>query len=341
MSQTHYSNNQMLTSLLRDVSRSFYLTLRVLPVAVRPQIGLAYLLARTADTIADTELVPLERRFAALQSLLDRITAANNKPLDFGELARHQGSPAERVLLERCENSLEFLNALPIADGELVVDVLRTILSGQELDLRRFGQASSSNIVSLRSAAELDDYTYRVAGCVGEFWTHSCRAHLFPLADLDDAFLLLNGVRFGKGLQLINILRDLAVDLRQGRCYLPSEQLQLHGLSPQDLVQSSNEPRLRPIYNGHLDLAEAHLAAGWAYTNKLPRRAIRVRLACAWPLLIGRQTLRLLRQGPVLNPENRPKVTRGDVRMLLWRSVFFYPWPSRWEGLFEAAGKDH
>jgi len=43
--------------LLKATSRSFYLTLRVLPAAVRSQIGLAYLLARTTDTIADTELV--------------------------------------------------------------------------------------------------------------------------------------------------------------------------------------------------------------------------------------------------------------------------------------------
>ena len=47
----------MLTSLLKEVSRSFYLTMRVLPSAIRPQIGLAYLLARTTDTIADTEIV--------------------------------------------------------------------------------------------------------------------------------------------------------------------------------------------------------------------------------------------------------------------------------------------
>jgi len=63
-------------------------------------------------------------------------------------------------------------------------------------------------------------------GCVGEFWTRICRAHLFPTAVLDDAFLLSNGVRFGKGLQLVNILRDLPVDLRHGRCYLPSVDLQ-------------------------------------------------------------------------------------------------------------------
>ena len=58
--QMDYGSHQLLTSLLRDVSRSFYLTLRILPSGIRQQIGLAYLLARTTDTIADTELLPLE-----------------------------------------------------------------------------------------------------------------------------------------------------------------------------------------------------------------------------------------------------------------------------------------
>ena len=82
--------------------------------------------------------------------------------------------------------------------------------------MRRFAGASAQSLVALRTDEELDDYTYRVAGCVGEFWTKMCRAHLFPRAPLDDAFLLANGVRFGKGLQLVNILRDVAADLRHG-----------------------------------------------------------------------------------------------------------------------------
>ncbi len=61
------NQKELLTDLLKQTSRSFYLTLRVLPGAIRPQIGLAYLLARTADTIADTELVPAEQRIDALK----------------------------------------------------------------------------------------------------------------------------------------------------------------------------------------------------------------------------------------------------------------------------------
>src|SRR5436309_2539803 len=102
----------MLNNLLKQTSRSFYLTLRVLPGAIRPQIGLAYLLARTSDTIADTDLVPLEQRLKALQSFRDRMLGLPGVPLEFGEMARQQGSAAERTLLEKCEVSLSLLRTL-------------------------------------------------------------------------------------------------------------------------------------------------------------------------------------------------------------------------------------
>ena len=105
---------------------------------MRPQIGLAYLLARTTDTIADTEIVPLAQRLDALQKLRERILGQNSAPLNFGELARQQGSPAEKSLLEKVEDSLALLQTLSPADLKLVREVLTTITSGQELDLRRF-----------------------------------------------------------------------------------------------------------------------------------------------------------------------------------------------------------
>ena len=144
-------------------------------------------------------------------------------------------------------------------------------------------------------------------------------------------FCLANGVRFGKGLQLVNILRDLPADLRRGCCYLPAERLASLPLAPAELLEPANEPRLRPLYDGYLDRAEGHLRAGWAYTNALPRRSVRLRLACSWPILIGLETLQLLRTGKVLDPRQRIKVSRQRVRQLRLRSVLLYPWRRAWE----------
>src|SRR2546421_5177363 len=98
-------SKQSLDDLLKATSRSFYLTLRVLPARVRPQIGLAYLLARTTDTIADTEIVPIEQRLQALAALRRRIVGEGGQPLNFGELLRKQGATAEQLLLEKREES--------------------------------------------------------------------------------------------------------------------------------------------------------------------------------------------------------------------------------------------
>jgi farnesyl-diphosphate farnesyltransferase len=328
-----------LNDLLKATSRSFYLTLRVLPARVRPQIGLAYLLARTTDTLADTELVPPAQRLDALQKLRERILGQSSAPLNFGELAKHQGSHAEKLLLEKVEGSLALLQTLSPQDLKLVRDVLAIIISGQELDLRRFSNASAENIVPLETAAGLDDYTYRVAGCVGGFWTKICRAHLFPNARLDETQLIADGIRFGKGLQLVNILRDVPKDLRNGRCYLPLEKLAEIGLQPEDLLQPSNEGKLRPLYDSYLDLAESHLTTGWRYTNTLPFSQFRVRLACAWPVLIGVKTISRLRDGNALDPQRRIKISRGEVRGIILRSVLACPFPGLWQKLAVSSGK--
>ena len=134
---------------------------------------------------------------------------------------------------------------------------------------------------------------------------------------MDDAVLLKNGIRFGKGLQLVNILRDIPKDLRMGRCYLPRRQLEAAGLAPADLLTPNCEARFRPLYMQYLDLAEGHLAAGWAYTNSLPRKHFRLHLACAWPLLIGKKTLKGMRQQNVLDPAHRIKIKRSEVRHIM------------------------
>ena len=325
--------------LLRATSRSFYLTLRVLPARVRPQIGLAYLLARTTDTVADTEIVPLAQRLDALQKLRARILGQNSAPLNFGELARQQAASAEKLLLEKVEASLALLPTLSPADLQLVRDVLTTITSGQELDLRRFANAGAGQIIALETAAELDDYTYRVAGCVGEFWTKICRAHLFPSARLDEKQFIADGIRFGKGLQLVNILRDLPADLKIGRCYLPTQRMDEANLRPETLLSPANEQKFLPLYHDNLDRAEAHLAAGWRYTNTLPFGQFRVRLACAWPILIGVKTIGRLRTANVIGLQRRIKISHGERNGIIWRSVLASPVPFLWRNLYAPGAK--
>ena len=322
-----------LAILLKQTSRTFHKTLIVLPAAIRFQISLAYLLARTTDSIADTEIVPVQQRLRALQQLRERILGEHDTILDITTLADRQGDLAERELLANCDRSLAELQELSADDLQCVREVLKTIISGQELDLQRFADASSAGIIALQNDAELDDYTHRVAGCVGEFWTKMCRAHLFPRAKLEETRFLSDAIRFGKGLQLVNILRDLPIDLRKGRCYIPVDRLKELGLQPADLLQVSNESGFKPLYEHYLNLAQSHLIAGWNYTNTVPRNQVRVRLACAWPILIGVDTIRRMRAENILDANRRIKISRAEVRRIMVQTLVRYPLGSAWQRL--------
>jgi len=326
-----------LEDLLRATSRSFYLTLRVLPRAVRPQISLAYLLARTSDTVADAPLLSLDQRLEGLRRFRSRLLGEKAETFDFAQFARQEAS-AERQLLERANEIIVALQAFSASDQELIRQVLTTIISGQELDLQRFGAPAEKGAVrALRTDAELDDYTYRVAGCVGEFWTRLCRAHLFPQATIDDARLIDDGIRFGKGLQLVNILRDVPEDLRAGRCYLTAERLEPLGLRPETLLDANHEAAFLRLYREYLDRATQHLDAGWRYTNTLPFGQFRVRLACAWPILIGSKTIAKLKTADVSTLKQRVKVSRGEVRGIMARSLLAVALPFWWRRLYSSS----
>ena len=294
--------------LLRDVSRSFYLTLRVLPREIRPQISLAYLLARATDTIADTKAVPRAKRIVALQQLQN----LSHVP-ELGAIAERQTSAAEKQLLERLEDCVIALGQFDEADGRRIQELLKIIVGGQIFDLQRFPGETEKELVGLSNDEELDRYTYMVAGCVGEFWTKMCVAHVEALRAWNTPEMCALGVRFGKGLQLVNVLRDIPKDLRIGRCYVPVSE-------PRALLDPKNFESVRVVYNGWLDTALEHLDAGWQYTLQIPRTETRLRLACIWPIWIGLMTIARLRVENPLDPDRRVKISRGEVYGIMARS---------------------
>lgn len=239
--------------LLQRVSRSFYLTLRLLPDAVREPIALAYLLARFTDTEADGA-----------------------------------ATDAERELLARRDELLLWLDQSP--DRTAIERVWSTIREGQLFDGKRFAAPDAPPL----SDAELDHYTYLVAGCVGEFWTTLCAEKIPRFANRPIPEMLDLGIRFGKGLQLVNILRDRHTDSRLGRTYLPP------GRIPATLA-----------------LARQHLDAAETYTRAIT--VPRLRASCALPYLMGRETLDLIEANPT---GQRLKITRTRVWWLLLRALF-------------------
>jgi farnesyl-diphosphate farnesyltransferase len=233
-----------------------------------------------------------------------------------------QAQPAERRLLERSGEAIARLDALGEDDRAAVRRVLDTITSGQIADLERFPGEDAASLTALPTRAELDGYTYLVAGCVGEFWTVLHLAHRPALMAWDRARMSAQGVRFGKALQMTNVLRDVPRDLRHGRCYLPEDELAALGLTPRDLLDPSRSEAARPLLDELLAVTLDHYDVAWGYTLAIPRREWRMRLACAWPLLIGLATLAAVARHPDPLASQVPiKIPRAAVRQLLARST--------------------
>ncbi|TDY51673.1 farnesyl-diphosphate farnesyltransferase [Paraburkholderia rhizosphaerae] len=316
----------LLGPLLKGVSRSFYLTLRVLPTGMRDPIGVAYLLARAADTIADTSIVPPAERLTLLLSLRAAVNGASDQSAQLqriaGQLAGQQTQSDEKVLLESLEPALAILPQLADDDRHAVREIVTTLTEGMEFDLRTFPDEQSGRLVALRELSELDLYTYQVAGCVGEFWTKMTYAHLPGTLTEAEPAMIARGVRFGKALQLTNVLRDCGKDLRIGRCYLPSVLLERYILTPRDLLEPGASLRAQPLMRELVGHALDHYRAAVDYTLAIPARAVRLRLACVWPIVIGLETLELLVTNPAwLEPGRASKIKRGDVYRILARSI--------------------
>jgi farnesyl-diphosphate farnesyltransferase len=205
------------------------------------------------------------------------------------------------------------LDELDAADRYDVRALLGKITHGQTLDLKRFGDPSE--VRALPTAADLDEYTYLVAGCVGEFWTRLCFRHLRKFSRLSEEEMLVFGKRYGMGLQLINILRDAGPDLRAGRCYFPQEELAAAGIAPALIIQQPD--RFLPIYQKWTEKAKSGLAAGMEYSLAIHNR--RVRAATVLPALIGQRTLELLRGAGATALHRTIKVPRSEVRVMISR----------------------
>ena len=310
--------------ILAGVSRSFYLSLKVLPEPVRTPFSLAYLLARAADTVADTDAVPARERLAFLERMRMRVCegkADSSLATDLcAALTEQLDHAQERLLLERWNECLEWFEASPEDERAEIIRVLGIILRGQSLDVERF--ELNEGATALPDAAALDEYTYLVAGSVGEFWTNLSAMKLgekFTAEPLER--MLERGRRFGQGLQLVNVIRDFPKDLRErGRCYWPLPELHAAGFpkaAPLESLLGSREI-VKRVMAPWKQQCRDHLSQALDYVNAVRNR--RTRLATALPVLLAFRTLEAIDAADWETYLRGVKVDRRALRRELFRS---------------------
>src|SRR5437667_4140824 len=98
-----HSTRPLQTTILRSVSRSFYLSIRFLPAQLREPIALAYLLARATDSVADTPGISVPVRIETLKMLSEGIQGKASCDVVVDLIAAFvplQEKTSERQLLE-------------------------------------------------------------------------------------------------------------------------------------------------------------------------------------------------------------------------------------------------
>ena len=314
--------------LLKSVSRSFYLSLRYLPDPIRLPLSLAYLLARLTDTIADCSEIPVILRkdiIIQLQILINE----PEQPLFLNQLMLNiKSNPVgfsapDLSLIEHIPFLFELLKNQPSKNLTYIQDVMDKIIQGQLIDLHYFD--SKKEIVHFSTDAELENYLYLVAGCVGEFWTKLCCNYLpnYSKSDLDD--LLPIAINFGKALQLTNILRDIPKDLANGRFYLPLKNNASEDLN--QFIDGLDQEESKQLIDAWHNKALHYLEDAARYIETIKNR--RVRFACLVPFLIAKETLNSLKNQQYIKNQESIKISRKQVYKHI-RKALYYSISDKW-----------
>lgn len=302
-----------LNELLKHTSRSLYLSARLLPNQVRDAFGVAYLLCRYADSIADTSLLPADQRLHWIKKFPALITDFDAKKAN--ALVQEISSATnvyEEQLLRNLPACVQAFEKIPSLQRKSILDVVHAVCCGMEIDLQTFPNETSGQILALSTEKELENYCHLMGGAPGIFWSELI-ASTVPLHTKRKIFLDL-GHSIGCALQIVNILRDLPRDVRIGRCYFPQTDLNEAELTATDLLLANNAYRFEPIKQKWIAWGRKKLSAAHAYYAALPKTQLRHRAAVAWPILWAADTLNKLEQTPnLLDPTVRVKITRGRI----------------------------
>jgi farnesyl-diphosphate farnesyltransferase len=310
---------------LPAVSRTFALTIRVLPGPLRDPVTVAYLLCRLADLLEDAPDCDPTVRIEGLESLARGIAGAVLRPDDLAAaLAPADSLPlpddAGTRLFRRRETVFRAYASLPGETREVIAHWVQTMALGMASFVRRERCADDHGApvrVVLGTSEEMRLYAYCVAGTVGNLLTDLFTLHLGP-GTADPQRLRALAVPFGLGLQYTNILQDVAEDRRRGWSYLPEELAAAHGTNVQAFEDPAERPRVLRVIGSVVLEAAAYLDRAMEYTLLLPRRAPRLRLFCAWPIFFALRTLvRIWGEEQVLLGSERVRITRPEVRRIV------------------------
>lgn len=303
--------------ILPRVSRTFALSIELLPASIRDAVRTAYLLCRIVDTIEDQPGLSLTVRaqlFDAFDGML-----REHEPGRFGDAASTWGLGGTAADAELCRGAglvMAELRSLSPRQRAAIVPHVEEMSRG----MRAFSaRADEAGTLRLGTMEELEEYCYYVAGTVGILLTNLFELEIQSLGSESKSALRSRAVEFGLGLQLTNIVKDVAQDYARGDCFLPQNLATRRGVDLGDLLNPKHRGAALGLLREICDHARGHLRSAQEYTLLWPLPSGRaVRLFCAVPLGLALATLREVETGAdTLCPGRVPKVSRQTVQRIL------------------------
>jgi farnesyl-diphosphate farnesyltransferase len=206
-------------AILGSVSRTFALTIPLLPPMIEKVVGNTYLLCRIVDTIEDAADLSPEMKQKLSQLFLDAVL---------------EKSPVESFV-EPCLKALDHYGNLDeldlIAHTPTVLRILHTCSKDDQAAVSRCVSIMSEGMsyfhgkqtaAGLKDLREFESYCYVVAGVVGELLTTVFSNHSSAFAKNMKGHDEL-AVAFGQALQMTNILKDSPEDHARGVSWKPAD----------------------------------------------------------------------------------------------------------------------
>jgi farnesyl-diphosphate farnesyltransferase len=315
--------------ILPSVSRTFALSIRLLPGQLGDAVCNAYLICRIADTIEDEPGRSADEKAAMFDALAACFDGADAASAFVGRAAAITGDPAHVRLTRSADLVFEVNRSLSHQTRQCVQHWAREMIAG----MRKFSIAYPAG-VRIQSIDEYREYCYYVAGTVGYMLTDLWREHAPSIGPREYAVLRERCAAFGEALQTVNILKDVARDAEhENSIYIPEQLLRAHGSAHETVLASDRSDANRAALSTLVQLAWDDLDQATQYLLAIPRRAIAIRLFCALPLLFAYATLRDLTRKPgALAGKGVVKISRSEVKSLTALSmvgVFSNRWMAR------------
>ena len=299
--------------ILPAVSRTFALSIRLLPGGLGDAVRNAYLICRIADTVEDEPGIAAEQKAELFDTLL-RCFDGPEHAADFSARAATLSGDPAHVRLSRNAN-LVFEEYRSLSDGSRAS--VRRWASEMIVGMRKFA-LEYPNGLRIQTLDEYREYCHYVAGTVGYMLTDLWREHSPAIGDAEFETLRKRCGAFGEALQTVNILKDVARDAEhENSIYIPQELLRAHGSAHDTILAPARADETRAALAALMDVAWRDLDEAKNYLLTIPRRAIAIRLFCALPLLFAYATLRDLTRNPsALARREVVKISRSEVKSL-------------------------